>query len=77
MSSASMNSIRSDPIPKYKECAGKNCKSQGVHYLKVAFLNQFGWFCEDCKNGLIGDRLVEEQEPHMVRNEGILPRKIN
>ena len=60
-----------------KECAGKGCRNVGVHYLKIVFLNQSGWFCEGCKKSLIGDKLVEEQEPHMVRNERTLLMKIN
>jgi hypothetical protein len=61
-SAASMNSTKLDPVQEYKECAGKGCRNLGVQYLKVAFLNQCGWFCEGCKNSLIQDRLVEEHQ---------------
>lgn len=84
MSSASTNSIKLASIQEYKECAGKGCKNHGIHYLKIVFLNQFGWFCEDCKYSLMHDRLVEEIQinssttiEQVLTNEGILLRKIN
>jgi aerobic-type carbon monoxide dehydrogenase small subunit (CoxS/CutS family) len=48
--------------PAKLECAGKDCKNVGIHYLKIAFLNQFGWFCADCTNGLIEDRLAADEK---------------
>jgi hypothetical protein len=54
-----MNSIKSDVFTRYKECAGRGCQNIGVHNLKIIFLNKSGWFCDDCRNGLILDKLID------------------
>jgi hypothetical protein len=42
------------------ECASRGCNKQGMHYLRVPFLNKVGCFCEMCRINLLRDNLVEE-----------------
>jgi hypothetical protein len=53
------NSTKQDASQEYRECAGKGCQNIGVHYLKIVFLNKFGWFCASCRDSLIIDKLVD------------------
>jgi hypothetical protein len=64
-----MNSTKQDASQEYKECAGKGCQNMGVHYLKIVFLNKFGWFCDDCKNDLLSDRLADEVLDNIINYE--------
>ena len=54
-----MNSIKLDSMARYKECAGKGCQNAGTYYLRVIYLNKFGWFCDDCRDALILDKLID------------------
>jgi hypothetical protein len=45
---------------EYTECAGKECRQQGVHYLRVLYLSKSGWFCDSCKSSLMDEGLVNE-----------------
>ena len=56
-----MNSIELDVSARYKECAAKGCQNEGIHCLKVVFVNRIGWFCDSCKTSLIADNLCIEQ----------------
>jgi hypothetical protein len=53
-----MNSINQDSIQKYKQCAGRGCLEQGIHYLKIRFINKHGWFCDSCKEDLFHEGLA-------------------
>jgi len=47
-------------IPEYKHCVGKGCRRKGIHYLRIQFLNKYGWFCDSCKEFLIQDKLIDK-----------------
>jgi hypothetical protein len=55
-----MDSISQDTIQRYKQCAGRGCSEQGIHYLKIRYIHKHGWFCDSCKNAIIGDKLADE-----------------
>ena len=35
------------------ECAGKNCKKEGINILKISFVNRRGIFCRSCTEDLL------------------------
>ena len=43
-----------------KDCAGKGCINEGIHLLKIRFINKAGWFCGYCKDSLLNDNLVDQ-----------------
>jgi hypothetical protein len=47
---------------EFIECAGKNCNSNAVEELTIAFLDMRGYFCNECKKALLNDDLVLENE---------------
>lgn len=51
-----------------KICAGKGCSNQAIHPLTVIYLHKVGFFCESCKNGLISDGLVKDDEGSSAPN---------
>jgi hypothetical protein len=57
-----MNFNSQETSYEYKECAGKGCEKVGIHCLKIVFLNKIGWFCDDCKNDLLFEKLVDESQ---------------
>jgi hypothetical protein len=44
---------------KHRTCAGKNCKNIAKHHLMLVFIKRSGWFCENCRQSLQEDGLVE------------------
>jgi hypothetical protein len=52
-----LSSYESD---KFKDCAGRGCSENGIHYLKIHFINKCGWFCDSCKNTLVDGKLADE-----------------
>ena len=68
-----MNSIKIDVSARYKECAGKGCQNEGIHCLKVVFVNRVGWFCDSCKSSLMADNLCIEQGILLERSERHVP----
>jgi hypothetical protein len=55
-----MNSNTCSAKQEYKTCAGKGCSENGHHYLKIRFINKYGWFCESCTDIIVNDRLADE-----------------
>jgi len=40
-------------------CAGKNCKNIAKYHLMLVLIKRSGWFCENCRQSLQEDGLVE------------------
>jgi hypothetical protein len=40
-------------------CAGKNCKNIAKYQLMLVLIKRSGWFCENCRQSLQEDGLVE------------------
>ena len=38
---------------------GRGYRKTGLRYLKITFLSKFGWFCDDCRSGLLLDKLLD------------------
>ncbi len=49
---------------KLTTCAGIGCSNLAKHPLTVLYLNKVGWFCESCKNSLVMDGLIVEQNSY-------------
>ena len=47
-------------IPKFKECAGKNCQNPATTRLQVKFIKKIGYFCKSCTLELKALGLVDE-----------------
>ena len=45
-----------------KNCAGNGCINQGKYPLKIIYLNKVGWFCDYCKDQLLKDELIAEED---------------
>jgi hypothetical protein len=45
-----------------KPCAAKGCSNPGIHEMEIVFLGRKGWFCEECKDGLMRDGLLLQQQ---------------
>jgi len=43
-------------------CAGNTCNSLGKYFLKILYLNKHGWFCESCKEDLLRNGLIVEED---------------
>ena len=43
-------------------CAGKDCRNEGKHLLRIIYLNKVGWFCDDCKDLLLKNKLVIDRD---------------
>ena len=56
-----LHSAANDANHRYKkDCAGKGCINEGIHLLKIRFINK-GWvFCSYCKDSLLNDNLVDQ-----------------
>jgi|GEM_PF-3581160 len=48
--------------PEQKNCAGNCCSNEGVHKLKIIYLNKVGWFCDHCKDDIVKNNLYIQQE---------------
>jgi hypothetical protein len=57
-----MNSITEKVMVDDRRCAGKECREKGLHYLEILYLNKSGWFCESCKDSLISNELVVQDD---------------
>ena len=59
-----MNPITTIDHNKFQDnqCACKGCNKQGRHYLKVLYVNKFGWFCDSCRDSLVSNRLIMEDD---------------
>jgi hypothetical protein len=56
-----MNSTADKLLLRKKVCAGKDCRRQATHYLKIVYLNKWGWFCDHCKDSLVSNHLIVEE----------------
>ena len=52
---------------KHRTCAGKNCKNIAKHHLMLVLIKRSGWFCENCRQSLQEDGLVE-----FIFKEGVM-----
>jgi hypothetical protein len=52
--------ITDSTLQEYNICAGKGCQKTGIHQLHVIYLNRKGWFCNSCKDSLVSEGLVKE-----------------
>jgi hypothetical protein len=57
-----MNSIKHIAIEEFKRCAAKSCTNPGTYEMEIVFLGKKGWFCEQCKDSLMGDGLLLQQQ---------------
>jgi hypothetical protein len=57
-----MNATKQRLTQSHKTCAAKGCSSYGIYEMEIAFLGMKGWFCEQCKDSLIRDGLLIEQQ---------------
>lgn len=48
-----MNSVNNYNLVEYKQCAGKNCKRNGINKLKILLINKIGYFCDSCTDQLL------------------------
>jgi hypothetical protein len=46
----------------FKTCAAKGCSKPGIHEMQIMFLGRNGWFCEQCKDSLMRDGLLLQQQ---------------
>jgi hypothetical protein len=44
----------------HRQCAGRGCLNPGVYSLEVRYIGKNGWFCAECREGLIAAGLVVE-----------------
>lgn len=51
----------------FKICAAKYCSRPGIHEMQILFLGRTGWFCEECKNSLMCDGLLLEQQVDSIQ----------
>jgi len=57
-----MNSINNYGLPKYKQCAGRNCNKKGTNLLQILFIKKIGYFCDSCTTQLLELGLVTKEE---------------
>jgi hypothetical protein len=54
------NSDNQNTVTGYNlSCAGKNCKNIAKYHLMLVLIKRSGWFCENCRQSLQEDGLVE------------------
>jgi hypothetical protein len=51
---------------QYKQCAGKDCKSEGKTLLKIKYLQKNGYFCDFCKAELLELELTVQGEENTI-----------
>jgi hypothetical protein len=56
-----MNPPKQDLTQRYKTCAARDCSNHAVYCMEILYLGKTGWFCEHCKNNLIADGLLVQQ----------------
>ena len=44
------------------KCAGRNCRNEGKHFLRIIYLNKVGCFCDNCKDQLLKNGLIVDNE---------------
>ena len=49
-------------IQHHRICAAKGCSRLGTFEMEILFLGRNGWFCEQCKDNLMRDGLLLQQQ---------------
>jgi hypothetical protein len=57
-----MNITKQHVDQSLKICAAKGCSNPGISEMKILFLGKKGWFCEQCKDRLMRDGLLLQQQ---------------
>jgi hypothetical protein len=57
-----MDSVKNYNLVEYKQCAGKNCKKNGINQLKILFINKIGYFCDRCTDQLLALEIVIKEK---------------
>jgi len=57
-----MDSFSNYDIVEYKQCAGKNCKKNGINKLNILFIDKIGYFCDSCTDQLLALNIVIKDE---------------
>jgi hypothetical protein len=57
-----VDSFNNNNLVEYKQCAGKNCKRNGVNRLKILIINKIGYFCDSCRDQLLALEIVIKEE---------------
>jgi hypothetical protein len=57
-----MDSVNNYDLVGYKQCAGKDCKENGINRLRILFINKIGYFCDSCTNHLLALDIVTKEE---------------
>jgi hypothetical protein len=63
-----MNSIKHIAIEEFKRCAAKGCSNPGTFEMEILFLGRKGWFCTQCKDSLMRDGILiqQQEEPDSI-----------
>jgi hypothetical protein len=64
-----MNTTKQHLNQSFKTCVAKGCSNLGIYEMEIVFLGRKGWFCEQCKDSLINDGLLLQQQSLQYEKE--------